>query len=225
MSGPGAGRPPAVDLSRELLPVQSQGPRGTCLAFSVTAAHEHARAADEGLEDLSEEMLFWAAKEIDRDREDGTSFESAAQALRETGQPREEHWPYDGTRDIRAASYSPPSAALEPANLRRAGLRPIRPTLDAIREELAARRVVTIGIELWDGFAIPVNGHLETPGPAELNGEGHAVVVVGYDDQEQTLLVRNSWGQRWGRDGNATAGYDFVPQHLIAAWVVGDLIR
>jgi C1A family cysteine protease len=225
MSGPPAGRPPAVDLSGELLPVQSQGPRGTCLAFSVTAAHEHARAADEGLEDLSEEMLFWAAKEIDGDREDGTSFESAAQALRETGQPREEHWPYDGTRNIRALSYSPPPAALDPRNLKRARLREIPPTLDAIRDELADGRVVAIGIELWDDFALPVNGHLETPDPAELNGEGHAVVVVGYDEQRQALLLRNSWGQRWGRDGHASTGYDFVPQHLIAAWVVGDLIR
>jgi C1A family cysteine protease len=225
MSQPAAGRPPAVDLSGDLQPVRSQGPRGTCLAFSVTATHEHARARDgAGLEDLSEELLFWAAKQVDGDSEDSTTFESAEQALRSTGQPLEEHWPYDEARDITVPGYAPPAAALDPANLHRAGLRRITPTLEEVRAELANGCTVALGIELWDDFSFPVNGHLATPDPGELNGEAHAVVAVGYDDRRQTLRLRNSWGPRWGTDGHATVDYDFVPQHVIAAWVTGNLI-
>jgi C1A family cysteine protease len=226
MSQPATGPPPAIDLSGELLPVRSQGPRGTCLAFSVTTTHEQARARDgAGLEDLSEELLFWAAKQVDGDSDDSTTFESVEQALRSTGQPLEEHWPYDETRDIAAPGYAAPAAALDPANLQRADLLRITPTLEAVRSELAKHRTVALGIELWDDFAFPVSGHLATPDPAELNGEGHAVVAVGYDDRRQRLLLRNSWGRHWGTDGHATVNYDFVPQHLIAAWVTGNLIR
>lgn len=226
MSQPAVGRPPAVDLSGDLQPVRSQGPRGTCLAFSVTATHEQARTrGGAGLEDLSEELLFWAAKQVDGDSDDSTTFESAEQALRSTGQPLEDHWPYEETRDITAPGYAPPAAALDAANLYRAGLRRITPTLEAVRIEIASGRTVALGIELWDDFAFPVNGHLATPDPGELNGEAHAVVSVGYDDRHQTLRLRNSWGRRWGKDGYATVSYDFVPQHVIAAWVTGSLIR
>ncbi len=30
---------------------------------------------------------------------------------------------------------------------------------------------------------------------------GHAVTIVGYDDEENYLICKNSWGERWGEDG------------------------
>jgi C1A family cysteine protease len=51
---------------------------------------------------------------------------------------------------------------------------------------------------------------------------GHAVCAVGYDDDTQTLLVRNSWGQDWGRQGYFSLPYDYVTNRNLADdfWVI-----
>jgi aminopeptidase C len=30
---------------------------------------------------------------------------------------------------------------------------------------------------------------------------GHALVVIGYDDNKQAFQLMNSWGKEWGQDG------------------------
>lgn len=222
MTGPHASRPTAVDLTPELRAVQDQGPRGTCLAFSVTAAHEHARVrAGKSDEDLSVEFLFWAAKQVDGDDDDSTIFESAEQALVQTGQPRDALWPYDGQRRLTHAGYGPPRAALIKGELHRASLRQVGTTLDDLRHELADRQIVAIGFELWDAFYRPVGGEVATPAAHELIGDYHAVALVGYDDGKSRIFIRNSWGERWWTRGMVALGYDFVNNGgVIAAWVV-----
>jgi C1A family cysteine protease len=39
---------------------------------------------------------------------------------------------------------------------------------------------------------------------------GHAVVAVGYDDQNQWFIVRNSWGDSWGMKGYFTMPYQYL---------------
>jgi hypothetical protein len=39
---------------------------------------------------------------------------------------------------------------------------------------------------------------------------GHAVSIVGYDDNKKALIIRNSWGTGWGEDGFAYVSYDDV---------------
>src|SRR6266508_4574515 len=78
-----------VDLSAVLGPVRDQGNRGTCLAFATTAGHESTRLSDLGdpRTDLSEELLYWACKQLEGNTSSGTKPAAAARALAETGQP------------------------------------------------------------------------------------------------------------------------------------------
>ena len=40
---------------------------------------------------------------------------------------------------------------------------------------------------------------------------GHAVLAVGYDDdQSQRFIVRNSWGRGWGQKGYFTMPYPYL---------------
>jgi C1A family cysteine protease len=36
---------------------------------------------------------------------------------------------------------------------------------------------------------------------------GHAVLIVGYNDDEQYFIVKNSWGTDWGEDGYFRIAY------------------
>jgi len=53
---------------------------------------------------------------------------------------------------------------------------------------------------------------------AELRFDGHALVAVGYDDQKEALLVRNSWGEAWGSKGYAWLPYKYVRDGQAIEW-------
>jgi C1A family cysteine protease len=219
--------PDEVDLRPGLPPVRDQGLlRGTCLAFAATTTHEARRRADDNDdEDLSTEALFWAAKEVEGNRDDGTTFSAVATALPSPGQPPESTWPYDPTRDITDAHYRPPAAANDSAVLRRARLQPVATTADAITAELAAGNVVVVGIELWEEFELLEDeGELDVPDAADRNGSYHAVALVGYSERSRRVLVRNSWAEDWGDGGYAWIPYDFVDNFVVAAAAIADLV-
>ena len=54
------------------------------------------------------------------------------------------------------------------------------------------------------------SGVLHLPKQGERQLGGHAVCAVGYDDEAKRLLVRNSWGPGWGKQGYFTMPYDYA---------------
>lgn len=211
-----------LDLRPLLPPVRDQGMRGTCLAFALTAAHEIARAGGKQVrEDLSEAALYWGCKQIDGDTGSGSEWTSAAAALERWGQPPEERWPYRGDPDAETAP--PPAGALDTAICRHARLRPVDASVEEIKRQLQQGRAVALGLWLSRGFFTPVRGHIPFDGSGDVLDEGHAVLVVGYEDGAApgigVLIIRNSWGAGWG-DG----GYGYLPYAYLKtganAWVV-----
>lgn len=212
-----------VDLRASLPPVRDQGPRGTCAAFAVTAAHEFLRGETAMPRDLAEEVLYWRCKQADGEAEPGTTFASASVAISTGGQPAEELWPYDPLRDDRTAAYTPPVGAVDPAACFRAVLEPIEPALDAIKRSLQQGQVLVLGLWLTDAFYNVINGEIRPPSEHDQLLDGHAVLVVGFREREVgegAFVVRNSWGPAWGE-----GGYGYLPySHLnlgVEAWIVG----
>lgn len=50
-------------------------------------------------------------------------------------------------------------------------------------------------------------------------GEGHAVVVIGYDDSKQAFKIQNSWGATWKDRGCFWIDYNFFPTVAVEAYV------
>src|SRR5215472_9645971 len=77
--------------------VKDQGDRPTCVAFAVTALHEHCISlgiAQTQL-DLSEEFLYFGCKQRDSlSTTSGTTLVAASKVLRLDGQCKEELHPY-----------------------------------------------------------------------------------------------------------------------------------
>ncbi len=72
------GLPGSVRLADRLFPVRDQGERGTCVAFASVALREF---LTERTDELSEQFLYWACKELDGVPGAGTFIRTAMSAL------------------------------------------------------------------------------------------------------------------------------------------------
>lgn len=73
----------------------------------------------------------------------------------------------------------------------------------ALRERLRLG-TIAIAIPVWDEFEL-ADGTSVVPLPANISNMAleHAVVIAGHDPTAEAVLVRNSWGTRWGDSGYA----------------------
>lgn len=196
--------------------VRDQGQRRTCAAHAVTAAHDWI-VGDE----RSVEWALWAA-ERPAHRADAEACwpQEVATGVRREGQVSEQHWPYGEP----AFPATPPSAAIASGDRPRlAAGRHIARGLPVITDELrdGKRVVLTVGVErkAWsiasnDGWIRPVESR-----PAS---GSHAVLVVGAvqpDTGDSALIIKNSWGPRWG-----DAGYGYLSEAYLTTYAIDAVV-
>lgn len=205
----------SVDLRPWFGPARDQGPRPTCLAFATSDAHAALRY---GWVPLSCEYVFYhAQRRAARPFNRGALLNCMMDAVRLDGQPEENGWPY-------RAIVSDEASWIPPKNVGplfyRLGEK-LDPRCDQIVRELDRCRPVIILMMLSRAFYNP-NVHAvvhPSPGEAPEPARRHAVVGVGYGtvDGERAILVRNSWGLKWGQAGHAWLTESFVSPRLFAA--------
>jgi Papain family cysteine protease len=193
------------------MPVRDQGARGTCLAFAVSAAHEHCRSRGNA---LSPEYLYWAAKRRDGSpAADGTTIDAAVAALRDDGQPLESIWPYDPHRVVPSTTYAPPPIAISDL-FRRTSTTPAA-TMRLITDALSLGKLPVLALDLTTYFFNPIGGRIDAS-PAKIEG-AHAVVAVGFGQDPSTglsLVIRNSWTETWGMKGHALVSASYLSRYL-----------
>lgn len=206
----------SVDLRPDFGPARNQGPRPTCMAFAASDAHAGLR---NGWAPLSCEYAFYQAQRRARRPPDrGALLSSMLDALRANGQPKEGGWPYLAATPTDAASWAPPPKV--GALFGRAGETRC-PSLDLVIRELDQGRPVILLLMLSRAFFKPTPDAVihpsigEDPEPARR----HAVIAVGHGsvDGHRAMLVRNSWGERWGSAGHGWLTEPFLGPRIFAA--------
>ncbi|KRB86951.1 peptidase C1 [Sphingomonas sp. Root710] len=195
---------------------RDQRGRPTCLAFAASDTHAALR---DGWDPLCCEYAFYQAqRRAGRPPTRGAVLPVMVQSLAEDGQPMEVAWPYLAALPADMAHYVPPAelGALHG----RAGML-TSTAIDQVAASLDAHRPVILLLMLsrcffepsGDGVVDPPIG--EHPEPARR----HAVIACGHGtvDGCPALLVRNSWGPRWGLGGCAWLTESFLKPRLFAA--------
>lgn len=205
--------PTKIDFSALLPPVRDQGQRGTCAAFAITALHEVGVAAGGTVSTLlSEEVLYWGAKQADRNVKPGTSFRSIHMALGKWGQSEAHWWLYDPKRNAADPGYQPPTEAIEPANCFKARLTTLGVNVEEIKKSIASGALVAVSVQMSKGWN--ASGNLPEPQPADMIPDYHAVLLTGYIDGSPAgnglFRFRNSWGPVWGEQGYGWIPYSYV---------------
>jgi C1A family cysteine protease len=84
---------------------------------------------------------------------------------------------------------------------------------------------VVFGFQVYSGFEsdkVAKSGMLSLPAKSEELLGGHAVVIVGFDDDlvidghAGAVKVRNSWGEGWGLKGHFWMPYKYVTNPNLA---------
>ena len=225
--------PAKIDLRAYCSPVEDQGAIGSCTANAVVGLVEYfERRAYGKYIDASRMFLYKATRDLLHWTGDtGAYLRSTIGALALFGVPPEEYWPYKiaafdtepsafcyaFAQDYRAISYF----RLDDNSTTPSGL------LTKIKAGLAAGLPCVFGFTVYSSIAQAAKtGRIPYPGKGEKVLGGHAMLVVGYDDNmtitntnsggtsKGALLIRNSWGPSWGNHGYGALPYDYVTHQL-----------
>lgn len=136
------------------------------------------------------------------------------EALELDGQPIETDWPYLDDTPSDPSTWGPPTTLGVP--FKRKG-NSTAPSWETLTAHLVAHAPVVLLLQLSRSFYRPAQGVVaalanENPDPTRR----HAVVAVGLGEinGEQAVLVRNSWGEKWGLAGHAWLTASFVKPRL-----------
>ena len=218
-----------VDLRSECPPIYNQGRLGSCTANALAAVFDFDRKK-EGKSFMTPSRLFiyWNERELEGTvlSDAGASIRDGVKVLRKVGTPPETDWPYD----IALFTERPSARAFSDAQKNEAlsYQRILTPHNDPTHDMLACLTrgyPFVTGITVYESFEGPEatkTGLIPMPGRDERILGGHAVVVVGYEQDKQHFICRNSWGEDWGDNGYFYLPFAYLTNRGLASdmWVI-----
>ena len=190
--------PKKVDLRPYLSEIVNQGSQGTCSAQVAKVMKEY---QEYKLQKLTGEIGVMSAQFVYNLREEpdyqGMTPRETMKIVQKYGICREVLYPY-GT--VEYPMYIPDYAYTDATNFRWENYAQVN-TIDGAKKALYKDGVCYIcfpvyneGMELWKA----------QQGDSDMGG--HAMALVGYDDEKEHFIIRNSWGKSWG-----DKGYTYYP--------------
>jgi len=228
--------PSIVDLRPLCSPVFDQGQVGSCTGNAAAGAFEflqlkELRTKVVGSEEFdstkyeraSRLFIYYNERRMNGDtgEDAGATLRDAIKSLLYYGACKESTWPYVESQ----ALVQPSEAAYAEAREHKISKYYAFDDLEHIKHSLAAGYPVIFGITLFQSFEsdeVAQSGLVPMPRPREKCLGGHALMMVGYDDANQHVIVRNSWGTSWGDKGYFYLPYEYVnnPQLASDFWTV-----
>lgn len=219
-----------VDLRADQSPVEDQGQLRSCTANATCAALEYYRKKHgQPATHVSRLFAYFNARRmIGAVAQDSGAYVSEALAsLLAFGTPDAALWADDPASFAREA----------PTHVYQAALANQPPEYARVEAGDGVRGALAQAIPVIFGMALPMRcfeeagakGRFPAPTDAEraqpAANAGHAMLAVGYDLDEDTFLIRNSWGATWGEKGYARMPAKVLAEfaHPTSYWILGKL--
>ncbi len=215
----------SVDLRAEMPPIYDQGSLGSCVGNGTAAVLDYAHVkSNPGAKFITPSRLWLyyfgrvAIGTVNQDS--GCQIRDVKDAALNLGAAVENIWPYRESK----FKVKPSSAAYADALKHQAITAYKVETVNDVKSALSLGLPVVFGVPVynaimnlsWSSYTLPM------PAKNERSIGGHCMVVVGYRNKDQMLIVRNSWGYTWGRGGHMLmpVAYWEKFQRQTDAWVI-----
>jgi C1A family cysteine protease len=190
-------------------PILNQGNCGSCVAFAAVGVMETQYKISSAVFNfnvkLSPQNLFACGG---GSCDWGWMPSAAANYLQRKGVPDEACLPYVSgasgqdvacnascadtpQRSVRISSFTTPTRSMK--------------DVEAVKAALQKGPVVTT-LTVYEDFMLYSSGVYKHVTGSALGG--HAISIVGYDDDQRAFIIRNSWGTEWGEQGFGRVSYD-----------------
>jgi C1A family cysteine protease len=219
--------PPKVDLSNLMPPVGDQGHQGSCVAWSIGYGLRSYYAKKVDNADTTKPENVPSPTYI-------YNYQNAA-----AGEPQCLDQGMEVWQALNILKAGIVSLADLPYNEKKCGDMPSvamqssakkfridswdfidREDLATMKSELAAGNPLGMAMDLGDSFHGYSTDHVYTRPPFERTIDGHAMVIVGYDDSKQAFRLQNSWNTDWGDKGFIWLAYDTFKTDAEGAYAI-----
>ncbi|MBI5243422.1 MAG: C1 family peptidase [Elusimicrobia bacterium] len=206
-----AAAPPSLDWRDHdgdyVTPARDQKKCGSCWAFAMTGGLESYILVNEHKPgknlDLSEQVFVSCS---------GTGSCNGgtlnAGFLKSTGLPPEKYYPYTATD----GDCSTAQAGWEDAAYKVSAWGSVAQKLASMKSALAKYGPLPTAMMVYEDFMHYKSGIYSYATGKRLGG--HAILLVGYNDDEQYFIVKNSWGTGWGEDGFFKIAYSEIDSRV-----------
>ena len=205
-----------VDLRYKFPEPFDQGSLGSCTANALCGVIAYDIPNFMG----SRLFLYYNERKIENDIPDdaGAILSDGVQSLITYGICPEAEWVYDISKFAVKPHDSCYTTALQHRALE---VKNIKNDMISMKQALDNGYPFVVGIMLFDSFQsyhTAITGIVSLPKQGETFLGGHAVSCVGYDDNQQMWIMRNSWGTGWG-----DKGYFYLPYSYLLGNLATDL--
>jgi len=178
--------PKKFDYIDQMRPIRDQGEQGSCSAMSAAAIKEWQEYKDIGFKEYMSPQFVYNLRST---RGEGMTPRNTMQILNKRGIVPESLYPYGTTSKI-------DNNLLKKAlNFTIKGYAQVSSVYGA-KSAIIADGPLYIGLPVYNADK-PKFWLQDNPRQAMLGG--HAVVIVGWN--EDSFIIRNSWGKNWGYNG------------------------
>lgn len=201
-----------VDLRAQCSLIEDQGNLGSCTGNAIAGAIELLSKRNRKAVDVSRLFIYYEERLLEGtvNQDSGAYIRDGLKVVNKKGAPLESLWPYN----INKFAIRPSTAAYTDALRRKVTSYQRCADFNAVKSALSSYNPVVIGFDVYESFesnTVARTGMMPYP---NVNSEqylgGHAVCLVGYNNNTQRFIARNSWGTRWG-----DRGYFYMPYQVI----------
>jgi C1A family cysteine protease len=216
----------SIDLREKCPPVYNQGELGSCTANALACAIQFDETKQNLLNNETPSRLFIYYNERDMegnvDNDTGASLRDGVKTINNIGYCNETQWPYDITKFTEKPSQDCYVFARKHKALT---YKRVQQDETHIKSVLNMGFPIVFGISVYESFEsenVAKTGIVPLPEKSERMLGGHAIVLVGYDEEKRLFIFRNSWGEDWGDKGYGYLPFEYVCDKDLASdfWVV-----
>lgn len=206
--------PTKVDLRHMMPTPYDQGSLGSCTAQSIAGLLEYnERKQNKPVPQTPSRLFIYYNERLLEgtvNSDSGAMLRDGIKTLVRWGYCEEALWPYV----IAQFKKKPVRGAYADAiKSRISQYMRINHSIEDMKSALAAENPFVFGFSVYESFEgeeVAKTGAMLMPKQHEKMLGGHAVLAVGYDDEKQAIIVRNSWGINWGDHGYFYMPYAYI---------------